>query len=67
MEKVQRKATRMITEWKGKGYEERLKSVEFTTLEARRERTGTCMLKVFKVTKGLEGLHEGAFFVRDTN
>ena len=65
LEKVQRRATRMITECKGKGYEERLKSVGLTTLETRRERAD--MLEVFKIMKGLEGLREGDFFKRDTN
>ena len=36
LEKVQRRATRMITECKGKTYEERLKLVGLTTLENRR-------------------------------
>ena len=65
LEKVQRRATRMITECKGKGYEERLKSVGLTTLETRRERAD--MLEVFKIMKGLEVLREGDFFIRDTN
>ena len=65
LERVQKRATRMIEECKGKGYEERLKIVGLTTLETRRERAD--MLEVFKIMKGLEGLKERDFFVRDTN
>ena len=54
----------MITECKGKGYEERLMSVELTTLGSTKESAD--MLQVFKIMKGLEGLHEGDFFIRDT-
>ena len=38
IEKVQRRATRMILECRGMSYENRLKKVGLTTLETRRQR-----------------------------
>ena len=65
LEKVQRRATRMIIECKGKTYEERLKLVGLTTLENRRLRAD--LIEVFKILKGHEGLDEMAFFKRQTS
>ena len=63
LEKVQRRATRMIIECKGKTYEERLKLVGLTTLENRRLRSD--LIEVFRIIlKGYEGLDEKAFFKR---
>ena len=62
LEKVQRRATRMITECKGKTYAERLDMVGLTTLESRRLRAD--LLEVFKILKWFEGLDEKAFFKR---
>lgn len=62
LEKVQRRATRMIEGLKDLYYEERLKVVRLTTLENRMIRAD--MLEVFKIVKGLEGLKENNFFVR---
>ena len=62
LEKVQRRATRMIIECKGKTYEERLKLVGLTTLENRRMRAD--LIEVFKIIKGFEGLDERTFFKR---
>ena len=42
LEKVQRRATRMVDGYRGMEYEERLKRIGLTTLEMRRERERTC-------------------------
>jgi hypothetical protein len=62
LEKVQRRATRMIEECKGRTYEERLDITGLTTLEARRSRAD--MLEVFKILNRFEGVDEGLFFTR---
>src|SRR5258706_15750989 len=62
LEKVQRRATRMIQECKGKTYAERLEIVGLTTLETRRLRAD--LLEVFKILNGYEGLDESTFFKR---
>jgi hypothetical protein len=60
LEKVQRRATRMIEECRGKEYNERLKMLRLTTLETRRERAD--MLEVFKILKGFEAINGDIFF-----
>jgi hypothetical protein len=62
LERVQRRATRMIEECKGRAYEERLGITGLTNLETRRTRAD--MLEVFKILTGKEGLEEGTFFTR---
>ncbi len=62
LEKVQRRATRMIRECTGKTYDERLTMVGLTTLECRRVRAD--LLEVFKILKGYEGVEEKLFFSR---
>jgi len=62
LERVQRRATRMIEECKGRPYEERLGITGLTNLETRRTRAD--MLEVFKILSGREGLEEGTFFTR---
>jgi ribonuclease P/MRP protein subunit RPP40 len=62
LEKVQRRATRMIVECKGKEYEERLEIVGLTTLERRRTRAD--LIEVFKILGGNEGIEESTFFRR---
>ena len=52
MEKVQKRATRMIEECRGKSYRERLKFLGLTTLETRRIRAD--MLEVYKILNGLK-------------
>ena len=64
LEKVQRRATRMIEECKGISYEERLQATGLTSLETRRSRAD--MLEVFKILKGFEGVDERVFFNRFT-
>ena len=63
IERVQQRAAKMITVCRGKDYEERLKYVNLTTLEMRRERAD--MLEVYKIMNGMEGLKEKDFFTRD--
>jgi hypothetical protein len=63
LEKVQRRATRMIEGCGEMDYEQRLKYTRLTTLETRRERAD--MLEVYKTLNGLEGLKEIDFFIRD--
>ena len=60
LEKVQRRATRMVDGYRGMEYEERLKRIGLTTLEMRRERAD--LLEVFKILKGMEGLDRDHFF-----
>ena len=63
LEKVQRRASRMITECKGMTYNERLNVLRLTSLETRRERAD--LLEVYKILQGLEGVQEKDFFIRD--
>jgi hypothetical protein len=60
LEKVQRRATRMVDGYKGLKYEERLEGIGLTKLELRRERAD--LLEVFKILKGIEGLDRDHFF-----
>ena len=54
LEKVQRRATKMIKECKGMEYAERLKVTKLTTLKTRRIRAD--LIEVYKIIKGMEGL-----------
>ena len=63
LEKVQRRATRMMVGNRDMTYERRLKYVGLTTLETRRERAD--LLEVYKILNGLEGVNEKDFFIRD--
>ena len=60
LEKIQRRATRMMEEVRGMDYEERLRQTSLVTLEARRTRAD--IIEVFKIMKGLEGLKREDFF-----
>jgi len=60
LEKVQRRATRMIWECKGLEYNERLRKLGLTSLETRRIRAD--LIEVFTIMNGLEGLSEEIFF-----
>jgi len=64
LEKVQRRATRMIEECRGKTYAERLELMGLTTLETRRLRAD--LIEVFKIIKGYEGLDERKFCKRQS-
>ena len=52
LEKVQRRATRMVDGYRGMEYGKRLKRIGLTTLELRRERAD--LSEVFKILKGME-------------
>ena len=54
LEKVQRRATKMISGFENLPYEERLKQLNLTTLRARRTRGD--LIEVFKIFKGLDDL-----------
>ena len=60
LEKVQKRATRMVEGFKGMNYLSRLKGMRLTTLETRRLRAD--LIEVFKIVKGFEGLREDEFF-----
>ena len=60
LEKVQRRATKLIPEIKDKPYEERLKIIGLTTLEDRRIRGD--LIEVFKIMHGFENLERKKFF-----
>jgi ribonucleases P/MRP protein subunit RPP40 len=60
LERVQKRATRMIDGYKDISYEERLRMVGLTTLERRMWRAD--MLEVFKIINGMEGLKMEDFF-----
>ena len=51
LEKVQRRATKLISECRGLSYTDRLRVTGLTTLEQRRDRGD--MIEVFKMLKGL--------------
>jgi hypothetical protein len=65
LERVQRRATRMVDECRGKSYEERLRCMKLTTLETRRIRAD--LIEVYKIVKGIDGLKESDFFTRITD
>jgi len=60
LEKVQRRATKMIDECRGLKYEDRLKVTGLTTLEARRNRGD--MIEVFKTIRGFNKVDFTTFF-----
>jgi hypothetical protein len=57
--KVQKRATRMISEFKGIHYEERLRRLNLTSLETR---SWGDMIPVFKILKGLDNIYRDKFF-----
>ena len=60
IEKVQRRATKLVPELKDLPYEERLKSLNITTLAYRRERSD--MLQVFRIVKQIDKIPFDTFF-----
>ena len=60
LERVQRRATRMIDGYKSKLYEERVQLLGLTTLETRRLRGD--LIETFKIIKGFSNLHVLDFF-----
>ena len=62
LEKVQHRATKMITTLRKLPYEQRLKECNLTTLEERRKRGD--LLETHKIMHGLERIPEVTFFAR---
>ena len=60
LERVQRRATRLISEISQLSYEKRLQQCRLTTLETRRIRGD--QIEVFKIMHGYEGLNKDMFF-----
>ena len=60
LEKVQRGATKLVPDLRGKPYEDRLRILNLTTLEDRRIRGD--LIEVFKIMHGYENLDRNQFF-----
>ena len=60
LEKVQRRAIRMVSGLEGRSYEDRLVECGLTTLEDRRQRGD--MIEVFKILKGIEDVDKSSWF-----
>ena len=60
LEKVQRRALRMITDLGDINHEQKLKTIGMTTLEERRERGD--QIEVFKIINGFSGLDKNDYF-----
>ena len=60
LEKVQKRATRMIDGSADKDYNNRLKELGLTTLETRRERGD--LIEAFKIIKGFQDVDSEIFF-----
>ena len=60
LEKVQRRATRMVPECRDMEYEQRLKYLGLTTLEERRKRGD--LIQVYKIMHGFDNLDGRKFF-----
>jgi ribonucleases P/MRP protein subunit RPP40 len=65
LEKVQRRATRMIEECRGKKYSDRLAILGLISLEDGRNRGD--LIEVFKMIKGFSKVNYRLFFTLDTN
>jgi len=64
LEKVQRRATRIIINDETKTYEERLKLLGWTTLETRRLRGD--LIQAFKMLKGIDNVDSSHYFIRSS-
>jgi len=60
MERIQRRATRIITECKGLNYESRLKALDLISIEDRQTRGD--LIQVFKYIKGIDNVDYKEFF-----
>ena len=60
LEKVQKRATRMIDGFTDKDYNDRLKELGPTTVETRRKRGD--LIEAFKIIKGFEDVNSELFF-----
>ena len=65
LERIQRRATKLIPELRDLRYEERLKECELTTLETRRLRGD--QIEVFKILNGYENIDSNIFFSKKPN
>ena len=65
LEKVQRRATKIIPSLRNKPYHDRLKALNLYTLETRRLRGD--LIEVYKILHGLEGIEEKKLFQRHQN
>ena len=64
LEKIQKRATKRIPELRGRSYEERLESLDLTTLEERRTRGDA--IETYKLLSGFENIDCQHFFQRST-
>lgn len=60
IEKVQRRATKLVSDVAGDCYEERLKELKLTTMETRRIRGD--LIQVFRMIKGIDKVDTKSFF-----
>jgi len=65
LEKVQHRATKLISECRHLSYEDRLKVTGLTTLEQRRDRGD--MIEVFKAMNGFSKLHKNKLFTLNSH
>ena len=63
IEKVQRRATKLVNKVRNKTYEDRTENLDLTTLYYRRKRTD--MIQTFKIFHGLDDLNSSQFFKTD--
>uniref|UniRef100_A0A8C5PGW6 Reverse transcriptase domain-containing protein n=1 Tax=Leptobrachium leishanense TaxID=445787 RepID=A0A8C5PGW6_9ANUR len=63
LERVQRRATKMVYGLKEKSYQERLNDLNMYSLERRRDRGD--MIETFKYVKGIHKVEEGSIFKRN--
>ena len=65
IENVQRSATKLVPELKGLSYQDRLRSLNLTTLLYRRQRYD--LIQIFKIVNGLEDIDSERFFTFNDN
>ena len=65
LEKVQRRATKLIPALRSKSYPERLAELNLYRLE--RRRTRGYLIDAFKILNGLDGIEEAKLFTRRHN